>query len=57
MGRRTPEKPKAFFSRGGGSGARQAIYLGPDDLESGIIRIKTLADRSQTEMPIGELLA
>lgn len=51
-----PEKPKTFFSRSGGCGARQAIYLGPDDLETGIIRIKTLADRSQIEMPIGEIL-
>jgi len=52
----SPEKPKTFFARAGGSGARQGIYLGPDDLESGTIRIKNLADRSQTEMPLRELL-
>jgi histidyl-tRNA synthetase len=51
-----PEKPKTFFAHAGGSGARQAIYLGPDDLESGTVRIKNLADRSQIEMPISELL-
>lgn len=52
-----PEKPKTFFARAGGSGARQAIYLGPDDLESGTVRIKNLADRSQVERPLSELLA
>jgi len=53
----SPEKPKTFFSKAGDSGARQAIYLGPDDIASGMIRIKNLADRSQVEMPISELLA
>jgi histidyl-tRNA synthetase len=51
-----PEKPKGFFGRAGKSDAMQAIYIGPDDLESGTVRIKTLADRAQEEIAIDGLL-
>jgi histidyl-tRNA synthetase len=51
------EKPKAFFAKAGKSAANQAIYIGPDDVESGTIRIKTLADRTQEEVAIGQLVS
>ncbi len=50
------EKPKSFFAKASSSGARFAIYLGPDDLASGTIRIKTLADRSQRDVAISDIL-
>lgn len=51
-----PEKPKSFFSKAGKSAAAKAIYIGPDDIESGTIRIKALADRSQEEVAIRQLV-
>ncbi|HAS82141.1 MAG TPA: histidine--tRNA ligase [Verrucomicrobia bacterium] len=50
-----PEKPKSFFAKAS-SGARYAIYLGPDDLATGTIKIKTLADRSQRDVAISDIL-
>jgi histidyl-tRNA synthetase len=47
-----PEKPKNFFSRVAKSGFRRAIYLGPDDISKGTLRIKSLADRSEVESPL-----
>lgn len=52
----SPEKPKTFFSRAGKSAASRAIYIGPDDIASGTVRIKTLADRSQKTIPLAELV-
>lgn len=49
------EKPKKFFSKAGKRAAAQAIYIGPDDIENGSIRIKNLADRSQEEVELGKL--
>jgi histidyl-tRNA synthetase len=46
------EKPKAFFSRAGKSGVGEAIYIGPDDMARGVVRIKNLADRSERELPL-----
>lgn len=51
----SPEKPKSFFSRVGKSAASRAIYIGPDDIASGTVRIKTLADRSQETINIADL--
>jgi len=51
-----PEKPKKFFSKAGKCAAAQAIYIGPDDIESGTIRIKNLADRSEEKAEITEML-
>jgi len=51
-----PEKPKKFFSKAGKCAAAQAIYIGPDDIESGTIRIKNLADRSEEKAEINEIL-
>jgi len=50
------EKPKKFFQRAGTSAAREAIYLGPDDVASGTVRIKTLVDRSEAAIPLTEIL-
>ncbi len=46
------EKPKAFFSRAGKSGVGEAIYIGPDDLARGTVRVKNLADRSERELSL-----
>jgi histidyl-tRNA synthetase len=46
------EKPKAFFSRAGKSGVGEGIYIGPDDVARGVVRIKNLADRSERELPL-----
>ncbi len=51
------EKPKQFFSKAGKSAAAQAIYIGPDDITSGTLRIKNMTDRSQEEVAISELLS
>jgi histidyl-tRNA synthetase len=46
------EKPKNFFARSGKGSAALAIFIGPDDTAKGTVRIKNLADRSETEIPI-----
>jgi len=51
------EKPKAFFKRAGRSAAPRAIYIGPDDVEAGTVRVKNLADRSEEEIAIDELIS
>jgi histidyl-tRNA synthetase len=48
----SPEKPKHFFSRIGKGGFRQAVYIGPDDIARGAVRLKDLATRAETELPI-----
>ena len=48
-----PQKPKKFFSRADGSGAAKAVFLGPDDIAKGVARIKDLAARAETELPLG----
>ena len=50
-----PEKPKAFFSRAGKKGFTSAIYIGPDDIESGTIKIKNLETREVVEVPLDQL--
>ncbi len=47
-----PEKPKHFFGRVGKAGFRRAVYIGPDDIARGSVRIKSLADRAETESPL-----
>jgi histidyl-tRNA synthetase len=49
------EKAKAFFSRAGRSGMQQAIYLGPDDIARGTVRVKNLADRTEREVAFDAL--
>ncbi|MBP5509995.1 MAG: histidine--tRNA ligase [Kiritimatiellae bacterium] len=42
-------KPKQFFARAGAGNAADAIFIGPDDVEKGVVRRKHLEDRSETE--------
>ena len=44
------QKPKKFFSHAGLSGAAKAVFLGPDDVEKGVVRMKDLATREETEV-------
>ncbi len=48
-----PETAKHFFSKADKGGYAKAIYIGPDDITSGKIRIKDMMNRSEQE----ELLA
>ncbi len=47
-----PEKAKAFFARADKCGAREAVYLGADDLRSGQARIRDMAARTERTMPL-----
>ena len=42
-----PEKPKSFFARAGGQHYAEAIFIGPDDIESGSVKIKDLNTREE----------
>ncbi len=44
----TPQKPKNFFKWSGQSNAKYAIFLGPDDVENGIARMKNLDTREES---------
>ncbi len=50
-----PEKPKHFFGRTGKAGFGRGIYIGPDDLAKGSIRVKNLADRTEQEIALQTL--
>ena len=50
------EKPKKFFQRAGRYTDAKAIYIGPDDVENGSIRIKNLADRTEKTVALAEIL-
>jgi len=47
-----PEKARAFFSRAGGGLYREAVYIGPDDVERGMVRIKNLSTRDERELTL-----
>ncbi len=51
------DKPRAFFSRVGTGRFQYAIYLGPDDIARGALRVKRLTDRSEHELALAELCA
>jgi len=51
-----PERAKAFFARAGKSN-QNAIYIGPDDIGKGSVRVKDLMTRAEKEVPIRELTA
>lgn len=51
------EKAKSFFSRVGKGGFEEAVYLGPDDVESGSFRVKNLESRSEREEPFPSIQA
>jgi histidyl-tRNA synthetase len=44
------QKPKKFFSRAESSGAAKAVFLGPDDVEKGIAKMKDMESREETEI-------
>ena len=44
------QKPKKFFSHADSSGAAQAVFLGPDDVEKGVARMKDMATREEKEI-------
>lgn len=46
------QKPKKFFSHADSSGAAKAVFLGPDDVERGVARMKDMATREEVEMPL-----
>jgi histidyl-tRNA synthetase len=46
------QKPKKFFSHADQSGAAKAVFLGPDDVERGVCRIKDMLTREEREMPL-----
>jgi len=46
------QKPKKFFSHAAESGAAQAVFLGPDDVEKGVARIKDLSTREEKEISL-----
>lgn len=51
------EKARNFFSRAGKGVFKEAIYLGPDDVAAGTVRIKNLETREEREVPIEDLTA
>ena len=44
------QKPKKFFSHADSSGAAKAVFLGPDDIEKGVARIKDMQTREESEL-------
>ena len=47
-----PQKPKKFFSRADSIGAAKAVFVGPDDVEKGVAKIKNLETREESEICI-----
>ena len=45
-----PQKPKKFFSHADQSGASKAVFLGPDDVARGTVRVKDLSTREEKEV-------
>ena len=48
-----PQKPKKFFSHADQSGAAKAVFLGPDDVEKGVARMKDMETREEAEVRLG----
>jgi histidyl-tRNA synthetase len=44
------QKPKKFFSRAESSGAAKAVFIGPDDVEKGVARVKDMEKREECEI-------
>ena len=44
-----PLKPKKFFAHASDAAAAKAAFIGPDDVERGVVRLKDLATREETE--------
>ena len=49
------EKPRKYFNRADKSGARNAIYIGPDEAESGKFKIKRMQDGLTREATLGDV--
>lgn len=49
------EKPKRFFGRVGKGGITEAVFLGPDDLAAGTVRVKNLRDRTERQIALNDL--
>ena len=45
-----PQKPKKFFSHADQSGAARAVFVGPDDVEKGVVRMKDMESREEREI-------
>lgn len=48
------QKPKKFFSHAAESGAAKAVFIGPDDVAGGKVRVKDLSTREETEMELAQ---
>ena len=46
------QKPRKFFARAGSSGAAKAVFIGPDDVARGTVRLKNLATGEESEVPL-----
>ncbi len=46
------EKARDFFSRVGSGGYERAIYIGPDEVARGSVRVKSLTTRTEEEVPL-----
>ena len=44
------QKPKKFFSHADSTGAAKAVFLGPDDVEKGVARMKNMETREESEV-------
>jgi len=49
------EKARQFFGRVGKGGIKEAVFLGPDDITSGVARVKNLCDRTERQISLHEL--
>jgi histidyl-tRNA synthetase len=47
-----PESPKKFFKRADLIGALEAVFIGPDELETGRIKIKDMSNREERELTV-----
>ena len=47
------EKPRAFFSRADKRAFARGVYIGPDDLANGEVRIKDLVTREESVLSLG----
>ncbi len=47
-----PQKPKAFFKWSGEGPASHAVFIGPDDVASGVARLKDLETREESALPL-----
>lgn len=46
------QKPKKFFAHAADKGAAKAVFIGPDDVERGTVRVKDLSTREESEMSL-----